>query len=513
MKKHLLLCLLLPLLFIWSGCKKEMLDFSHLKIQADGEYGIPIINTTYTIEDILAQLDNNEYVVQNADGQLFLNYSFDEIKVVTDIMLLSFSDEATDYEWKETISENAGVSIKRNSTFVFKIPDTRVIIRRGTVMRGYLNLKMSGNMGSATISCQELKDAAGQPFMKTITGNNYQERIDLSKYTVSCLYDHINEINMTVALDFQGTGAPQDYVMNLNVSTQDLRLRECTGKVKSYTGEYSDVLNFGSSFDRSRYGGSLTLYNPKITLHIKNSFNWTGGTVFVDKLCFKGQHNSSDLVTYPSSIEVLGGMNTEQDIKGFASVYYSDDFNKLEFAGRAIVNPQGVDIGEVNILENSALSVKATIGIPFDIKSDYLYYQDTIDFNIGSGGNLPEVIQKIVFRYVLGNALPFNVNAQIYFYNSVQKTLLDSLFHPYLQLGGAFQGKMIETASVLEIEQNRIDKVLSANKIIFRFRINTDGNRVFVNAKDGLKVALGMKFKLETDDLIGIFKPDSLTIK
>ena len=506
MKKHLPIYFLLSLLFMVSGCKKEKFDFSRLnQISANGEWGISILNDTYTIEDILAQLEDNDYLFQDANGQLFLNYIFDEREIVTDSMILSFSNASSSYRWREVVSGIAGSIMSKDTTFLFKIPDDNIVVRKGTVMYGYLNLGISGNTGTVIISSQSLKDASGKNFVRNISGN-YQERVDLSGYKLSFSYENANKIVLDVHITYQGTGTMKEYSMNMNVSSHNLRLREATGKIKSFTGRYKDRLNIGETLNRNHYGGSLTLYNPKVTLHVKNGFHQLRGFVFIDSLHFTGKNKPSDILTaYPSQIQILEGMDAEQNVEGLSSVYYSSDFNRLRFTGRIIVNPQGLDAGEKDIRENSSLDITANIAIPFELKSDYLYYQDTVDFNIGDSINISQRLQNIAFRYVIGNGLPFNVNTQIYFYNSKQKTLVDSLFHPSLPLFGAFQGKMTETAAILEIEQNRIDKVLNANKIILCFKINTEGRKVFVDAKQGLKVLLSAKVKGDFEDIFGIF--------
>ena len=507
MKKHLPLCLLLLLLFMGSGCKKEMLDFSRLdQASASGEWGIPILNATYTIEDILLQLGNNDYISQDANGQLFLNYIFDEKRIVTDSTILSFSNTSSSYRWREVIAIAAGSTMTKDTTFLFKIPDDNIIIRRGTVMHGYLDLAISGNIETVVVSSQSIRDASGRNFIRTISGN-YQEKIDLSGYSVSFSYEDTNKIAIDVHIIYQGTGATKEYYMNMNVSSQNLRLREVTGKMKPFTGRYTDMLDIGKFLDRNHSGGSLTLFNPKVTVHIKNSFNRIEGVAFIDTLHFMGQNTSSHILTaYPSTIQVLAGMNAEQDVQGLSSVFFSSLFDKLKFAGHVIVNPLGFSAGELSIQENSALDIKANLGIPFEVKTDNLYYRDTVNFNLGDSLNMGKTIQNIVFRYVIGNKLPFNVNTQIYFYNSRQQVLVDSLFYPHLSLAGTFkEGDMVETAALLEIEQNRINKVLTADKIIFQVKINTNGRTVFVNAKHGVKAVLGVKIKYETDDLFHVF--------
>jgi len=500
MKKNLPIYFLLSLLFIWNGCKKERFDFCRLdKLQASGEWGIPLLNTAYTIEDILTQLEDNDYISQNADGQLFLNYSFDQRRVVTDSILLSFPETFAKYQWRETFYSPAGYINSKDTTFLFKIPDDNIIIRRGVIMHGYFDLAISGNIGNIVISCKALKDASGRTFIRNVTGN-YHQRIDLSGYSLSFSYEDTNRIAMDVHFSFQGTGESKEYFMNIDASCQKLRLQEVTGKMNPFRGNFSDVLDIGKFLNKNRYGGSLTLFNPKITIHLKNGFNRIRGVTLIDELHFTGQGSSSDiLTTYPSTIQILEGMDAAQDIEGLSSVFFSSNFDKLNFKGYAIVNPLGFEAGELSVRENSTLDIKANIGIPFELKSNEFYFYDTINFNITDSVNMYDFIQGLVFRYVIGNSLPFNVNSQVYFYNSTQQTLVDSLFYPYLQLNGAFQEKMVETAAILEIKQNRINQVLNADKIIFRFKVNTDGRKVFVNAKHGLKAILGVKIKYEFD--------------
>ena len=505
MKKHLLLFILYPLLLICSGCKKEMLDFDRLDgVQASGEWGIPVLNTTYTIGDILAQLENNNFISQDEDGQLSLNYSFDPIRVLTDSMLLSLPNVATQYRWQETFSGLG--SFSKDTTFLFNLPANDIIIKRGVVMHGYLNLKLLGNVGTAILNFPNIKDASGNTFRLEFTGNS-NERINLSGYVISFSYEKPNEMPIEVFFSHQETGEVTTFSVDLNVSTQNLRLKEITGKTRKFTENFSGVVEIGNLINKERYGGAFTLYDPKVSLHIKNTFNRIGGSVAIDTFHFTDKNNNAFnvLTAYPTTIHVLEGMNTEQNIENISSIHFSSDYEKIKFAGQATANPDGFSGGEISVMENSALDIKAKLEIPFSLKVDELYYQDTIDFNFGNSIDLDKALQSIVFRYIIGNALPFSVNAQAYLYNSEQHAVVDSLFYPELKLVGAFQGKMTETANILEIEQNRINKVLSADKIIIRFRLNTNGNKVSVNAKNGLKMILGVKVKYEDIDFLNLF--------
>lgn len=496
-----LFSLFLLLFFLWSGCKKDF-DFDRLNnAEATGEWGVPLVNGIYTIEDILSQLNENDYITQSPDGNLFLSYFFEENNLVTDSMILSFSNTSRNYEWRENIYTTAGETVLKDTIFLFKIPYDNMIVRSGVIMHGYLHLSVSKNVSSIQISCPSVKDVSGNIFTKEFS-NNGQEKIDLKGYRIDLNYVDTNTLIFNTIFEIEGQGGFHDYYVNFNASTDYLRFKEATGKIKPYNKSFIDQIGIGQLTNNDNFGGTFTLYNPQITLNIANSFHHLGGNVSVNKLNLAGDGSSiSEILThYPTLIQVSPGMHDELKLDAFSSVFFSSEFYQLKFEGDVEINPLGYDAGEISIKENSSLDVKLNMTVPFDVNVDDLFYHDIINFAMDSV-SMYDLIENITFQCVLKNSLPVSLNAQVYFYNSMQMRIIDSLFTPQLTLTGAYQeGVFTETTRAIEVDQERVNRILAADKIIFRFRINTDGKRVVIDAKETIHAKLNMKLKYDTQN-------------
>lgn len=496
-RKYYLLPILLLLISL-GGCKKA-LDFSRLNnVEVSGEWGIPLINGNYSIEDILNQLEENEYISQSADGDLYLSYIFEETGIITDYMFLAFPNVSQKYDWRTSLYIPSGTIQMMDSSISFRIPDDNLIVRRGVINSGLLDLNITQNILSVTITCHNIKDAAGNSFHREIYGT-YTEKIDLSGYLVEFSYKDTNTFFFDINFMLEGSGFVKEYFVDIDISTEYLQLKEVTGLVREYDQVYYDDIGIGIFSDGEDYGGALTIYNPKVNLHIKNGFDHIGGDIYVDNLHFTGNDiNSAPILSqYPTLIQISPGMDAVRELNELSSIQYSTQFDKLIFGGHLLINPLGFDAGEVSIHENSSLDVKIDLNLPFDLNVEEIYYQDIIDFSLDSV-MMQDLIQEISFRCQLKNTLPLHVKAQLYFYNSAQQTVIDSLFTPSLDLNGAYRnGEPTETTVIMDVVQERVNKILAADKIILHFTIDTDGERVVINAKDGIKALLGMRFKYD----------------
>ena len=62
---------------VFSGCNNNAFDFSQLdEIDANGDWGFPLLNAEYTIGDILEMSDNVGYLQQGSDGTLEIRYEY-----------------------------------------------------------------------------------------------------------------------------------------------------------------------------------------------------------------------------------------------------------------------------------------------------------------------------------------------------------------------------------------------------------------------------------------------------
>ena len=90
MKRCLFSGILLALIVLLAfSCNKNRFNFDHLEsVEGAGEWKLPIGSAHFTLENVLSQLNDNDLVAYDEDGNLMLQYRFamDPIIKGTDVM-------------------------------------------------------------------------------------------------------------------------------------------------------------------------------------------------------------------------------------------------------------------------------------------------------------------------------------------------------------------------------------------------------------------------------------------
>ncbi|MDR3047018.1 MAG: hypothetical protein LBU51_05300 [Bacteroidales bacterium] len=491
---------LIPLLFIlliFTTCKKENFNFSRLNgVNFEAEYGLPVINTDYSIEKMLTYWVNNDYIVTDPNGKLFLNYRFEQKSIINDSLILSLPDANYNFIWNRQFSR--GTRIALDTIISFKIPSKDLIIKWGEILHGALTIEISNNVGITSLTCSNIKDKQGQEFYREFSGV-FSESIDLQgyKFTFTDLQD-TNTLKFDVGVVIPANSPTNYLYFNAHFISENIRIKNFVGQIKRYETDYYTYQYTAELFKRKKIGYDLTLYNTKATLNLTNSFQYISGQVQIDTLHFVAPNTISDILShYPMMININPNVYTIP-LSGLEQIHLSSDYNTLSFRGKAIVNPQGFAAGDVSINYNSIFKVGAELSFPFDVKVAKFYYFDTIAFNLNSGINLPDLVESAELVYHFGNKLPLAVDVQAYFYNSTTYQITDSLFDTHLLLNGCYNDNALqERRGKIEIGNLRITNLANADKIILALKINTGGNQVSFNVQQYIKAILGIKTKIK----------------
>lgn len=498
--RNLFFAILIPLLF---SCRKENFNFHHLQnVEASGEWGIPVANARYSVEDLLDQFDNQGYIIQEANGNLLFNYEIEKEEIIraSDFMFFENISKSKQYRFENQYS--TGTTVELPFEHAISIDSEQFIFSRADIKTGMVILEVSHNIDqpySVEVVSPDIITAAGLPFRMRYdqnNGNHFNRSIDISNFTITP--SDTNKIRLEGKIIFTTSTGPSGspFIIDSRISIQNLRLRSVSGKMAPYMSRIDEKLAL--DLLSRHYSGSITLHNPRVTLYTKNSFPMPARHQ-IDTAQFGGPHGAVSLLDRtPVTVDIPVSPNNyyEQTINELSSLTLSSDYTSLQFTGKMTVNPDGFDAGEMYITEESSISVKLRVTIPFRLNIRNVSYQDTVHFNLDTVESM-DILDNVSFRMVFTNGLPVNVNAQLYFYDSGQQTILDSLFSSALHLRNhnSTSGTTNDQTHFVEVSRDKLNRLASADRIIFRFHLDTPNGEVIFNSSDFLKVILGMKMK------------------
>ncbi|MDL2309096.1 hypothetical protein LJC68_03700 [Bacteroidales bacterium OttesenSCG-928-B11] len=510
MRKKLLF-LLPAILLVLYGCNKNKFNFDRMDgVDLAGEWGIPLVNAEYSVNDLIKQLNDEGYISQTGDGNLFFSYESDEYLIADASELLKFPG------FQETFSHSIpnifliDEPVEIEFAQVLNLDNEHIIIKRAEISGGEITLNVNHNITSnniaVTITIPEFKTATDEIFQVNLSvsalSGNFSHVIDLDGLVFSPTAE--NNVTVKVQLRFAQTSAtPQEeFDIDVTCDVESLALQSFLGQASSYAEPFSSSFDF--DLFSNNYGGALTIYDPNLYIAVRNSFYVTG-ELRIDTACFYGPSGESSLLeTTPEYVSIpVSPVDFQiEEIENMPSIRISTDYKSIKMAGEAVFNPGGFDAGDIYIDQESKIEGKYGLSIPFAFNIENIYYNDTIPFSledIATPDLVEDVLQEALFRFAITNGLPLNMSMQAYFYNSTAQQLTDSLFSNGFTLPGSINGATPSAQITTQvITFDRLDNLINSDQIILRFKVNTDGHRVDLNVKDHLKVKLGVKLKYDT---------------
>ncbi|MDR2979973.1 MAG: hypothetical protein LBV02_06000 [Bacteroidales bacterium] len=510
MKRKLLFLAFIPLLLSIS-CKNKF-DFDRFEgVDATGEWGIPLINVQYSINNILNQLNNNNFISQTEDGNLYLSHESDEYMIADAAEFMTFSGQTktANYIIPNTFSIIEVAEFEISEAIGLENEDA--ILKKGEIKEGKLKLTGTHDINANTITLTVMLPEFRTPnnevfqFEETFNGGNrtIAQNIDLQGLTFTPTVEN----STTVILLFQfhqSSQTPQEtFNVNLYYELEDITFDSFYGQISEYTMPLSNSFDF--NLFSNNYGGSLTVYNPQLYMLVKNSFYVTG-EMRIDTASFYGaQGESSILASTPEIISIpVSPLNWQRkDIDNLSAIHIRTDYNSTKIGGKTVLNPGGFGAGDVFINSQSKIQGKFGVTVPYSLSSERIYYNDTISFSIDSLGTpklVEEILQEAAFRIAITNMLPLNMEMQVYFYNSQTQQILDSLFYNSFRLPGMIssEAQPVEQIATPVVTFDRIDNVTQSDRLIIRFKMDTNGERVNLNARNNVKMKIGVKLKYDT---------------
>ena len=499
------------------GCNNNAFDFSHLEeIDANGDWGVPLLNAEYTIGDILEMSDNVGYLQQGSDGTLEIRYEYTFDSVISASEYLD-SYVNHDISVEGTRSFSAGdlppvqgnIQVLYNDTLSTQFPADKVILEHATLKSGQIQLMVTYNLTQPTridVTCPQLTSASGQTFHVEAqsSGGSYTTTLDLSGYSLTVASDNKIDFYMEVSCNANTGTLPNELTFSYRAAFDQVAFSEIRGKFVAVDIPVDKEWDFDSQFLRDHISGSMTLLNPQVTCEILNTFPVDGSVVLNQAQLSGGGQSSSLLATSPATITIPG--STQQfvpvNLPIASSLLLSPDYDHFKLVGNATINPNGFNTPTLVFRDDQLISLRICVVLPLEMNMDDISFRDTIAF---SGLSLPNesAFSNMLLRLGVTNGLPLNFQVQAYFYDSGTSTVKDSLFAGPQTVLSAVNG-VPRFSEILATKESyeEVLRMLSCDNIILEARLYTDGSPISINVAQSIRLQLGARMNVDLNSLV-----------
>ena len=469
----ILISIIISMLVVITSCLDSNYDFNNIsdEMELAPALSAPLAYGSLTLNDILNQLDSNEYIKQRpADSLLYIFYS--------DSLFTYTASEVIDIPDQDFVS----FSLRPVIPVAFVLPgvgDTISEIRlplpfdQTPIPLAFdQDLEFTFDNGekidSLILKSLKMKITATSNFQNdlildfhtgniNVNGEDYKQRIKVSSVPVT-LERTLNNVKMflittpqnasilSLKIDLgiinKGNAIRPGDNCQITMSFKDIVFSSVYG----FLGEY-DILSNSGQFDVSFFsnkilGGKISFSNPELVLKVNNSFGVPVQVALdmdvvseindppITDIVFTGGANpftigAPDLENFGQSVasEIRIDTTNSNLIRALES---SPDY--MNYAATARINPSGVVNYYNYVTDSSKINVGVEVMLPIDLKAQGFTLEDTmeIDFEEQFGDNLDR-IDYFRFTMTATNEIPLEAKLQVYFTDSLYNEI-DSLF-------------------------------------------------------------------------------------
>lgn len=511
MKKYVTIkTILLILLFnILISCKKNNVR----TIEVDNSFALSLFSDTIVLEDLLSMMDSTvvQWIHVDENGDLSAYYA-DSIKnVVTGSQIFSELEDIP-FELNEVFElptipfmpQPVPYELELDSVillpFVFDDFQINSVVMEG----GFLDFNISTDI--PYVNRIELEahnvfapDGSTLVFTIDIINNNASFMVDFADYQIVPIDDNIvfsAKIYMTVGEQEIGG----NYYVNINGGLRNLELQSLDGAVNDLLIPFNELTDVEFGIDNVH--GDFKINTPDINIKYVNTFGFQVNST-IDSLYFKDvQNNYISLIKNWEPLDLTFNTSAEYQSVGNLANQIVDEIDVLcdyeQFAVKGDVLLSCDNVTGNTISQDSYIDMIAEVSLPLSFNVANLRFVDTLSFGIGDViENQEETtglanLDKIEFRFVIANDLPIKIMPQLYLLEN--DLVIDSIFEERAVINAGFDGVVPATDIIsVSIEDELIDKVIDANRIILDIILSTETNSVILNNKDYFSLRLGVR--------------------
>lgn len=487
--------LLIIIMFSTSSCHDKLFDFNIDNIDADGNWGIPILNGTIGIDQLLNNTDSMHYVQTDENGVFKLVFEGDAENLVHMSNIFNIDNRTFDTTGVYMIDELPTFHI--DQVLPFNLSTEDVILKEAVIKSGimtlYFNITSANFAYTATLTSQNITDANDTPLSMTFSNTQHQQTLNLSNYTVQP--DFTGIIYLSANITVNTTSQVNQITYECHNQFTNCALHSITGQLRAIEIPINSAFGFSLPLNNFHFN-NISFNNAKLSLSEKNSLCAINGTINEFTL-FGNQPPVAPLITNPITINLPLSPNqyTQAAEVNLLPIHINQNLDSIRMNSNFIVNPDGFAAGDIYVDENSSLSLRVKTEFPTNLSIDNAVYRDTIDNDLHKTFNFGTIqsIDLLTLRFAITNLFPFDLTPSIDFLNSQT----GEIFHVNLNnmhIHGAYNNTPIESApAYIDFNHDDAKKILNSDKVILTFRIDTNGNDVEINNTQNVRIALGAK--------------------
>jgi hypothetical protein len=473
-----------------------MLDFDFDNLEFDGSmnWGIPLINTDYSIEEILNELGDKNVLSYDAQGDYFFEYAIPQTEYLNADKYNNIENRSEVFNLDCKLPGAVHEFIENN----IDIATEDIAIYKATCKSGQFKFDVTSSYipqevdnYDVVITSTNVFNADGTPSVVTLSKSNPIKSVPcagLKLITPDSKIDYI----VTITLHFSGNPSVSNVLFKLDAGLIDVKLKDAELEVlKEYEHDYQSATGF--SIFTQNINLDLKLHNLKLGLNISNTFGGAAN-ILLSKICLKGDTHTESILKQDNQIitispNFIGIIDLTPYIN--SEIVLVSNYDSLVFECTAII-PKG----KLSIKDNSAVLAGMNFIVPFDLTIHQAIFQDTLDFALSGLKNL-SFIDTVKIRMAFASSMPTDFDVQIWFYNSDKHTVVDSLLLKPMKIKGSFTGTLVPSeAQFIYVTNNKLTALQQTDKVILQLSLNTHGLHKSFNRANKLNARLGARIKI-----------------
>ena len=514
---YIYLCLTI---MAFNSCVKKNIDLNDMSDQQwTPELAVPLVNSSFTIKDILIESDKNGNIsIDPTTGFCTLIYrgnlisvrGSDLIPLTTQTVSSNYSLSAGDVAGINALPTNSSYTVNYNSSVNYSTGNSTAKIDELTLKTGNLALTLNSTIKQncvlhISIPSAKKNNVAFSQFIiiPASTGSPVSVNInyDLSSY----VFDMTNGGTSTNKFDVNYSIVATKTAANSSVS-ESLKLTESFSNqsfslLKGDVGQQSIVAKI-DTVDISIFknmvpgGGSFKINYATIKFIINNSYGIPIRLTNIQLAPYGvGQTFPAPIVPLPAAYNNLD-INAPTIVGDSAYTYPPKIGGPLETTLNSIINskpksfiysaasktnPLGVPPSNARnfITDKSKFNIDMEFALPLDGAAWDFVFADTIAFNFGSQN--ADKINSLLIRNYVDNGMPFDVNMNLDFVDSnyvVKQTLSPGVAYADIIKSGIIDGNGKVISSTIKttdfvLTKDQINNLKTVKHVIVRAKGNT----------------------------------------
>lgn len=496
------LLLLFVIAMALCSCKKDHYDTSQVHgAQLEGEFLLPIINASYTIEDMLKRFQIDSVIVFEEGGGMYFEYDYTQADVLKGSDFMKFKNFV--FEEKYSIENPYPFVIPQpvdttvRLDYSVNLESEYVTVQSGKIRSGVLSFSVGSNVAnirSMIIRSDDLKQADGSP-LEIITGPvSDSVVIDLAGLYFEAEETHVLNFSHELRVSIENTTV-SEFIFDVHLASTEICVQEMSG--------WANIVRVRNRLDtvfavfEDNVFGSLEVKGAEVSMSGRNGFGMDAG-LQVDTAMFVYDFWETYDIFEPLPVEAVLPVSPA----AYAEVLHRKLNAKVNlnsiglcFASDVIFNPQGLQ-DLIQLSDSSTIDMIVNVDVPLKFCVDDVWYMDTLDFEL-SEVEIPEIIKEVTLEMTFHSTLPLNLNGKFYLYDSEHDVVTDTLIGDSNLISASFDGKPTTTNVSFTITEDRVENLFHSDRIFMMYEVDTDARDVALNANQKLEAIVKAKVKYD----------------